>query len=215
MEEKLHFLQRTKAKTICKFAACFNPLTSKSRFFMYRSHTCGELRIADVGTKVTLAGWVQKTRDKGAMVWLDLRDRYGITQLFFGEEVSSAELLNSVRKIGREFVVQAEYVLKERLNLLKYATEHYDDGLLFFYFSSTDLQSHMLWWDSDEKHPTRSESDARKYFNHIKDLYRKLDDVVGDILKHYNDTATVIVMSDHGFARFKRQFNLNTFNLAM
>jgi len=109
-----------------------------------------------------------------------------------------------------EFVVQAEYVLKERLNLLKYATEHYDDGLLFFYFSSTDLQSHMLWWDSDEKHPTRSESDARKYFNHIKDLYRKLDDVVGDILKHYNDTATVIVMSDHGFARFKRQFNLNT-----
>ena len=109
-----------------------------------------------------------------------------------------------------EFVAQAEYVLQERLNLLQYATEHYDDGLLFFYFSSTDMQAHMLWWDSDEKHPTRSASDAKKYFNHLKGVYRKLDNVVGDILKRYGDDATVMVMSDHGFAGFKRQFNLNT-----
>ncbi len=109
-----------------------------------------------------------------------------------------------------EFVVQADYVLKERLNLLKYATEHYDDGLLFFYFSSTDLQAHMLWWDSDEKHPTRSANDAKKYFNHLKDVYRKLDNVVGDIIRRYGDKATVIIMSDHGLTRIKSQFNLNT-----
>ena len=109
-----------------------------------------------------------------------------------------------------EFVVQADYVLKERLNLLKYATEHYDDGLLFFYFSSTDLQAHMLWWDSDEKHPTRSANDAKKYFNHLKDVYRKLDNVVGDIIRRYGYKAPVIIISDHCFARFKRQFNLNT-----
>jgi len=109
-----------------------------------------------------------------------------------------------------EYAVQADYVLQERLNLLNYALENYDDGLLFFYFSSTDLQAHMFWWDSDEKHPTRSADDARKYFNHIWELYHKLDSVVGDILKRYGDKATIIVMSDHGFANFKRQFNVNS-----
>jgi predicted AlkP superfamily phosphohydrolase/phosphomutase len=109
-----------------------------------------------------------------------------------------------------EFVKQSDYVLQERLNLLNYATTHYEEGLLFFYFSSTDMQAHMLWWDSDEKHPIRSAPDAKKYFNHLKDVYRKLDGVVGDIVKRYGDNSTVIVMSDHGFARFKRQFNLNT-----
>ncbi|UCE99173.1 MAG: alkaline phosphatase family protein [Planctomycetota bacterium] len=109
-----------------------------------------------------------------------------------------------------EYRTQADYVLKERLNLLNYALENYDDGLLFFYFSSTDLQAHMFWWDTDEEHPTRSADDAIKYFDHLKGIYRKLDSVVGDILKRYSDKATIIVMSDHGFANFKRQFNLNS-----
>jgi hypothetical protein len=98
-----------------------------------------------------------------------------------------------------EFAVQADMVLQERLNLLKYALENYDDGLLFFYFSSTDLQAHMFWWDSDEKHPTRSAAEAKKYFNSLKKLYRKLDTVVGSILNRYSREAIVIVMSDHGF----------------
>jgi predicted AlkP superfamily phosphohydrolase/phosphomutase len=109
-----------------------------------------------------------------------------------------------------EYVTQAGIVLQERLNLLKYALRHYDDGLLFFYFSSTDLQSHMFWWDSNEKHPVRSDANAKKYFNHLQGLYEKLDSVVGNILNGYGDQATIIVMSDHGFANFKRQFNLNT-----
>ena len=109
-----------------------------------------------------------------------------------------------------EFAAQADYVLQERLNLLEYALENYDDGLLFFYFSSTDVQSHMFWWDSNEKHPTRSAEKAKEYFNHIKKLYQKMDVVLGGILKKYGDKATIIVMSDHGFANFKRQFSLNT-----
>jgi predicted AlkP superfamily phosphohydrolase/phosphomutase len=109
-----------------------------------------------------------------------------------------------------EYAAQAGYVLKERFNLLDYALKDYDDGLLFFYFSSTDLQSHMFWWDSDDKHPVRSPTDAKDYFVHLQDLYQQLDSVVGDILKRYGKEATVIVMSDHGFANFKRQFNLNT-----
>jgi len=73
---------------------------------MYRTHTNGELRIEDINKTVTLAGWVQKTRNKGFMVWVDLRDRYGITQLIFDEERTSEEILETVSKLGREFVIQ-------------------------------------------------------------------------------------------------------------
>jgi predicted AlkP superfamily phosphohydrolase/phosphomutase len=109
-----------------------------------------------------------------------------------------------------EFHRQAEYVLAERMNLLKYAIDHFEDGLLFFYFSSTDLQAHMFWWDSDDKHPVRSIADARKYHRIIEDLYVRMDAVVGDLEERFGDEATMLVMSDHGFCNFRRQFNLNT-----
>ena len=109
-----------------------------------------------------------------------------------------------------EFLRQATHVLDERLALFEYAIDNYDDGLLFFYFSSSDLQSHMFWWNSDDKHPIRSAAEAQQYFNHIRRLYQRLDSVIGDILDRYGSQATVIVMSDHGFANFGRQFNLNS-----
>jgi aspartyl-tRNA synthetase len=81
---------------------------------MYRTHDCGELRLSDSNTKVTLCGWVQKSRDKGFMVWIDLRDRYGITQLIFDEQRSSKELFNKAKSIGREFVIQVKGKIIER-----------------------------------------------------------------------------------------------------
>ncbi len=81
---------------------------------MYRSHNCGELRIADVGKTVTLSGWVQNTNNLGFVLFANLRDRYGLTQLNFNEERSSAELLETARSLGREFVVQATGVVVER-----------------------------------------------------------------------------------------------------
>ncbi len=81
---------------------------------MYRSHTCGALRESHIGQEVTLAGWVQKTRDKGFVVWVDLRDRYGITQLVFDQDRTSGELLEQARELGREFVVQAKGEVIER-----------------------------------------------------------------------------------------------------
>lgn len=80
---------------------------------MYRTHTCGELRLANAGEKVTLAGWVQKTRKMGGMSFIDLRDRYGITQLV-SDESSCKELNEKVSKLGREFVIQATGIVEER-----------------------------------------------------------------------------------------------------
>ena len=73
---------------------------------MYRSHSCGELRASHINTEVTLAGWVQKSRDKGFMIWVDLRDRYGITQLIFDEERTSKDIIEKAKELGREFVIQ-------------------------------------------------------------------------------------------------------------
>ncbi|GAB2764132.1 aspartate--tRNA ligase [Salinimicrobium soli] len=81
---------------------------------MYRSHTCGELRIEDKNQEVTLSGWVQKVRDKGFMVWVDLRDRYGITQLIFDEERTPKEVMEKASQLGREFVIQATGEVIER-----------------------------------------------------------------------------------------------------
>ena len=81
---------------------------------MYRSHNCGELNASSVNKEVTLAGWVQKSRDKGFIVWVDLRDRYGITQLVFDEERSSKTLLEQAQNLGREFVVQVKGTVIER-----------------------------------------------------------------------------------------------------
>jgi len=81
---------------------------------MLRSHTCGELRLTDASKTVTLSGWVQTVRDKGGVLWIDLRDRYGITQLILEDGVSSPELFMMARTLGREFVVQATGEVVER-----------------------------------------------------------------------------------------------------
>ena len=80
---------------------------------MYRSYTCGELRMEHVGAHVTLAGWIQKARDLGGMTFIDLRDRYGITQLVFNMD-ENAELCTQARKLGREFVIQVKGLVRER-----------------------------------------------------------------------------------------------------
>ena len=82
---------------------------------MYRTHNCGELRISDVGKQVRLSGWVQANRDFGAMTFMDIRDRYGITQIVFSLE-EDKQLCESARKLGREFVIMIDGKVRERTN---------------------------------------------------------------------------------------------------
>src|SRR5438552_10661007 len=82
---------------------------------MYRTHTCGELRIADAGKNVTIAGWVQRIRNFGGMNFIDLRDRYGITQLVFNPQ-HNAQVAEGSLNLGREFVIQVKGKVVERSN---------------------------------------------------------------------------------------------------
>ena len=81
---------------------------------MYRSHNCGELRISDLTKQVELSGWMQKIRDKGFIMWVDLRDRYGITQLIFDLERTPADVIELAKTLGREFVINIKGDVIER-----------------------------------------------------------------------------------------------------
>jgi aspartyl-tRNA synthetase len=89
-------------------------VSTKNFIPMYRSHNCGELNASHINQEVTLAGWVQKSRDKGFMNWVDLRDRYGITQLLFDESRSEKKVFELAKTLGREFVVQVKGTVIER-----------------------------------------------------------------------------------------------------
>ena len=81
---------------------------------MYRSHNCGELRKSDINKEVKLSGWVQRVRDKGFLIWIDLRDRYGITQLFIDSEKTSKDVIQTVKSLGREYVISVSGKVAER-----------------------------------------------------------------------------------------------------
>ena len=81
---------------------------------MLRSHTCGELRISHAGQTVTLSGWVQGIRDKGSLLWIDLRDRYGITQITIETEKAPKEIIDTARTLGREYVISVSGKVTER-----------------------------------------------------------------------------------------------------
>ena len=106
---------------------------------MYRSHTCGELRISDVNKQVTLAGWVQSSRKMGGMTFIDLRDRYGITQLVFNEEVN-AELCERANRLGREFVIQVKGTVNERFS----KNQHIPTGDIEIIVSELDVLNSSL-----------------------------------------------------------------------
>ena len=108
-----------------------------------------------------------------------------------------------------EFLEQADLIFAERVRLLDYAIEHYTDGLLFFYFGSTDQVAHMFWSAMADSHPALTPEESVKYRNVVREVYVQADKALGKVMDAFPD-ATIICVSDHGFADFDRGVNLNT-----
>jgi len=109
-----------------------------------------------------------------------------------------------------DFHSQGQNVLQERLRLFDYVFDQFEQGMLFFYFSSTDLNAHMFYNMIDPEHPSHDPEKAEKFHDVLASIYEKVDGVVGKILANIDDKTTLILMSDHGFASFRRAIHLNT-----
>jgi len=108
-----------------------------------------------------------------------------------------------------EYVGQAELILEERMALFRHLWSRFEDGLFYFYVSSTDQDAHMLWRNMDETHPLHRDSDLR-FSGWIHHLYERMDALLGEVLPAVDDSTLLLVCSDHGFASFAREFHLNT-----
>ena len=108
-----------------------------------------------------------------------------------------------------EYVKQAELILRERMDLFDYQWSRFNEGLFFFYVSSTDQDAHMLWRNMDKTHPMHAASDLR-FSGYLLDLYEEMDRLVGKVLPAVDDDTLLLICSDHGFAQFGRRFHLNS-----
>ncbi len=109
-----------------------------------------------------------------------------------------------------EFLQQAQVVLRDRLKILDYELKRFKKGLLFFYISTIDTSSHMFWRYIAKDHPDYNTEEYKKYRNVMYDLYKRMDVILADVLKRVDDNTVVMIMSDHGFADFQWQVNINS-----
>ncbi|MBI4681743.1 MAG: alkaline phosphatase family protein [Nitrospirae bacterium] len=109
-----------------------------------------------------------------------------------------------------EFQQQAQVVLRDRLKILDYELKRFKKGLLFFYISTIDTSSHMFWRYIAKDHPDYNTEEYKKYRNVMFDLYKRMDVILADVLKRVDDNTVVMIMSDHGFADFQWQVNINS-----
>jgi predicted AlkP superfamily phosphohydrolase/phosphomutase len=113
----------------------------------------------------------------------------------------------------KEYLQQSRTVLAEHRKIFDTEFPKFNKGLFFFYFSSLDLNSHMLWRLTDPHHPEYNASAAEQYGSALEDFYEQIDQVLGEVLSKLDDHTTLLVLSDHGFAPYNRSFNLNTWLL--
>ncbi|REJ87691.1 MAG: hypothetical protein DWQ34_23870 [Planctomycetota bacterium] len=114
---------------------------------------------------------------------------------------------------AEEYRAQSTFVIEERLRFFEHEINRFERGFLFFYFSSLDLNSHVFWRTLDRDHPAYSESLANSHGDFIPELYERIDQAIGQAMDRLDDRTMLMVMSDHGFTSFRRQFNLNSWLL--
>jgi predicted AlkP superfamily phosphohydrolase/phosphomutase len=125
----------------------------------------------------------------------------------------NTKALSSGLLAEEEYLQQAMSVFEEDLEAYDYLLRRFQAGLLFFYFSTIDLNSHMYWRAMDPRHPLYSQELGRQYGKTIEDLYIRMDEVLGKALDHIDDDTTLIILSDHGFNPFHRTFGVNSWLL--
>ncbi len=142
------------------------------------------------------------------------RELYDNIGFFYtqGMPEDTKALTNDIFTYG-EYLKQAMIVLDERIRAFNYEFGRFKEGLLFFYFSSTDLNTHVFYRCMDPLNPFYSEEDANKYGTVIRDIYARIDKLVGRVLDKLDSETYLFIMSDHGFAPFRYSFNLNTWLL--
>jgi len=113
----------------------------------------------------------------------------------------------------REFLEQSRTVLAEHRRAFDAESPKFHEGLFFFYFSSLDLNAHMMWRLTDPAHPAYDAGLAAQYGNALEEFYQQIDQVLGEVLPKVDENTTLLVLSDHGFAPYRRSFNLNTWLL--
>jgi predicted AlkP superfamily phosphohydrolase/phosphomutase len=113
----------------------------------------------------------------------------------------------------KEYLEQARTVLAEHRQIFDKEFPRFRSGVFFFYFSSLDLNSHMMWRLTDSHHPSYDASLAAQYGSALEEFYQQIDQVLGEVLPKLDDNTTLLVLSDHGFAPYNRSFNLNTWLL--
>jgi predicted AlkP superfamily phosphohydrolase/phosphomutase len=113
----------------------------------------------------------------------------------------------------KEYLEQARTVLAEHRRAFDAEFPKFREGLFFFYFSSLDLNAHMMWRLTDPSHPAYDATLAAQYGNSLEEFYQQIDQVLGEVLSRVDDDTTLLVLSDHGFAPYRRSFNLNTWLL--
>lgn len=170
---------------------------------MYRTHTCGELRIANVGQTVTLSGWVQRIRKMGGMSFIDLRDRYGITQLVI-DESASKEINNQAEKLGREYVIQIEGEVLERQS----KNNKIDTGDIEVRISKLNLLNASLTPPFTIEDVSDGGEDLRATYRYLDLRRNPLKNAL--ILRHKMAQETRKYLSDNGFLEIETPYLISS-----
>lgn len=170
---------------------------------MYRTHTCGELRIANVGQTVTLSGWVQRIRKMGGMSFIDLRDRYGITQLVI-DESASKEINNQTEKLGREYVIQIEGEVLERQS----KNNKIDTGDIEVRISKLNLLNASLTPPFTIEDVSDGGEDLRATYRYLDLRRNPLKNAL--ILRHKMAQETRKYLSDNGFLEIETPYLISS-----
>ncbi len=184
--------------------APFQKLTGICRFYLMKAHPYFELYVSPINIDPTNPNVPISTPGSYSA---DIADEIGYYYTQGMPEDTKALDQDFINNDA--YIEQSDFIIKERQKMLNLEMARFSSGLLFVYFSTTDLISHMFWRYMDKEHPGYKPEEAEKYSGVIKRTYKKMDTLLGKVMKKIDNDTTLIVLSDHGFGPFRRYFHIN------